>query len=716
MALLEVLEKRTLFAGVIYVDANASAFNADGASWASAFPDLQQGLQVAASGDQIRVAGGIYKPTTTNDRNATFKLKTGVEIVGGYAGVNGGDPNARHTDRWPSVLTGEIGQDNPYDNIQHIVVSTGTDRSAVLRGFTITAGYAESDGAGAYLKSDATIDDCIFALNYAKRNGGGIYVACPTSLIRGCTFTRNKATFGGAISVFTPILLDISDGPIVLNCMFNANDGTAGGAVYVNSNNSQISNCTFAGNSAGSGGAICGIGNSTLRIENSVFTKNEAGAHGGGIYCDSDTPMELRNCIVWDNSVQSWGSDPQIYGNALVDYSDIQGGWPGAGNLDSDPQFIRKPAKTPDYQWVNASDDYGDLRLRSTSPCLDAGSDSTIVATSVDLAGNPRRRNLVGIRDPGAAIDMGAFEYRIGLSFGRPAVSSNFTYTGGGYAGKTTLRWDKVTGAGGYDIYRLTGERRLSQPVFAASPYMRIGTTDANTTTFVDTDVELGGNYAYYLAAKSISGGQSFASGVSGPLRVWAKRVFQGVLTIEGSAVNDNITVYFYNGGPVVSDGLGDPYSPGPEPVNQIQIYLGDGNDQVTFQPKGLPAYISGGAGNDTITTSDGNDTISGGSGKDKLTGGVGNDLILGGKHNDLIFGGDGNDSLFGDAGNDILQGDNHNDRLDGGDGSDVLLGGKGNDTLFGNDSTRDTLNGNDGIDRAIKSIDDVLLLVEDII
>ncbi|MHC4285818.1 MAG: PEP-CTERM sorting domain-containing protein [Planctomycetota bacterium] len=63
---------------IIYVDDNAAGAN-DGSTWTDAFNYLQDALTAAWSGDEIRVAQGIYKPdqgavVTTGDREATFQL------------------------------------------------------------------------------------------------------------------------------------------------------------------------------------------------------------------------------------------------------------------------------------------------------------------------------------------------------------------------------------------------------------------------------------------------------------------------------------------------------------------------------------------------------------------------------------------------------------------------------------------------------------------
>jgi hypothetical protein len=77
----------------------------------------------------------------------------------------------------------------------------------------------------------------------------------------------------------------------------------------------------------------------------------------------------------------------------------------------------------------------------------------------------------------------------------------------------------------------------------------------------------------------------------------------------------------------------------------------------------GLPATITGTAGDDTLFGTSGRDVIHAGAGDDSVYG-------LGG--DDVLCGGDGNDVLSGGSGN---------DRLDGGPGRNLLLGGFGADT-----------------------------------
>ena len=162
--------------GTIYVDTTR---NGDGSSWADAYKYLQDGLAAATSGDEIWVAEGIYTPDASSadpggsgDRDATFGLINGVGIYGGFPAGGGvwedRDPNAYQT-----ILSGDLNGDdvdftNNGDNSYHVVRATGTDATAVLDGFIITAGNADGsgidgDGGGMYnYQSSPTVTHCTF--------------------------------------------------------------------------------------------------------------------------------------------------------------------------------------------------------------------------------------------------------------------------------------------------------------------------------------------------------------------------------------------------------------------------------------------------------------------------------------------------------------------------------------------------------------------------
>jgi hypothetical protein len=107
----------------------------------------------------------------------------------------------------------------------------------------------------------------------------------------------------------------------------------------------------------------------------------------------------VTNCILWGNTA-SVGNEIYNYPDVarssrpVVSYCDVQGGWEGIGNMDSDPGFV-------------GADNF---RLVPGSPCIDAG-DNSAVTEAVDIDGVTRI--LDGDCDETATVDMGACELEI---------------------------------------------------------------------------------------------------------------------------------------------------------------------------------------------------------------------------------------------------------------------------------------------------------------
>jgi Ca2+-binding RTX toxin-like protein len=154
-----------------------------------------------------------------------------------------------------------------------------------------------------------------------------------------------------------------------------------------------------------------------------------------------------------------------------------------------------------------------------------------------------------------------------------------------------------------------------------------------------------------------------------------------------------------------------------------VTVLAEGGNDTVLVDTgtAQYQAYISGGAGDDTIdafgTTGA---QIQGDLGGDVITGSSGNDTINGGDGNDIIFGRAGNDTLNGNEGFDSLSGEDGDDSLYLSNGGDNNAAGVGNDVFFSPSAvdSANTLNGGDGYDRYFYSAtagpgDNVLVSVE---
>jgi hypothetical protein len=160
----------------------------------------------------------------------------------------------------------------------------------------------------------------------------------------------------------------------------------------------EVINSLVADNQAPYTGGIEAFGPVTVR--NSTVTRNTSTSSSvGGLLAFDSTYSYVANSIFFDNGASSIHFQ---YGDGDVRNSLVQGGWPGPGNLDADPLFFDPSS--------------ADYRLRSTSPCLDAGDNTAVPpGLTTDLRGAPRF-----IDDPftpdsglGAApvVDMGAYEF-----------------------------------------------------------------------------------------------------------------------------------------------------------------------------------------------------------------------------------------------------------------------------------------------------------------
>jgi hypothetical protein len=350
----------------------ATSGNCD--TWANACA-MDYAISVATTGDSIWA-----KKTAGGSPYAPFELKNGVKIIGGFAGTES-QPSQSNPATKVTVIDG--------GGTQPCLYSDGNGSSTVLRGFTISncanTDSSDWDGGGALVldNSDAIFVNCIFENNTSVRFGAAVSIRGTGSpKFFNCIFRNNgSGTSGGA--------QDDNVTPM------------AGGAIYLHSGTPSFTNCLFYGNKAAEGAVLANMGGAAT-LTNCTIANNYAKYGYGGAINDGQKKTVLRHCILWENTAIKGGD--QIFdvptGELAVTYSDVQGGWSGTGNINSDPLFVNPGG--------------GNYALQSTSPCINIGSGvlpddagdldwdgNTSEPTPLDLAGNVRVVN---------AIEIGAYE------------------------------------------------------------------------------------------------------------------------------------------------------------------------------------------------------------------------------------------------------------------------------------------------------------------
>ena len=307
-------------------------------------PTIQAGIDAAQNGDEVVVAPGTY--------NEAINFQ--------------GDAITLRSSGGPDVTI--IDATGLSDRVVRCILGEGPD--TVLQGFTLTGGDAGFGGGMWNVNSSPTIRGCRFVGNSAI-HAAGMYNDGSSPTVTNCTFSGNTALSDGG-----GMYNANNSNPVVTNCTFSGNTAASiGGGMYNLSGSSTVTNCTFSGNSSADGGGMANVSN-----------------------------LSVVNSVVWGNNGGSFGG-PQA---PVVSYSNIQGGWPGPGNVNVDPLLVDP-----------ANDDY---RLSPGSPCIDAGLNSALPeGITTDLDDNPRFVDDPGTPDcqqaPGTCgdppvVDMGAYEFQ----------------------------------------------------------------------------------------------------------------------------------------------------------------------------------------------------------------------------------------------------------------------------------------------------------------
>jgi hypothetical protein len=371
-----------------YTSAQATSFlfvkptptgSADCSSWANACT-LRTAISLSSAGDEIWVQKGIYKPDPV-DRTASFELRSGVAIYGGFNGTET-QPSQRDPVVNVAVLSGDLkGDDDGFTNNEensfHVVRATNADSTTVLDGFRIGHGNAngaslpDNNGGGMLNESSSpTLANIYFFVNSATENGGGMHNDNSSPRLINVTFYSNQARIGGGMSGFD------SSNPRLVNVTFTGNAASFHGGGMANArNNPTLINVTFSGNGAEGGGGMFNNSSSPTMINTIIANSPRGGACAGAIVNATSS-----NNLIDDPS--------NACGLTNGDNGNIIGADPNLG-----PPTINNGGPTPTHA------------LLPGSPAIDAGTNANQICPPTDQRGVKRPQ--------GSQCDIGAFELRI---------------------------------------------------------------------------------------------------------------------------------------------------------------------------------------------------------------------------------------------------------------------------------------------------------------
>lgn len=403
----------------LYVDASRPDNSGDGLSWATAKRDLQNALNLAATGcDTIRVAEGRYFPTeptngdTSSSRANTFYITKDVVLLGGFP-AGGGQRDFR---TFRSILDGDVGV--PYDrsdNCYNVMLLVNLTSSTIINGFTITNGKGNLNG-NRYLGNQMCYTDY----------GGGIFLRNSNPILTNLIITNNYASFGGGVCCY-------ESSPSIYYCVVSGNDAYFnGGGIRIDRapNNVQLVNSVIENNlSTTGGGGIAVYLSPQLSVVNTAFVKNTSSNSSGGQAIRAESvAVSLQNSVFYDHGFHKaiyLGSaatiTPGSANNASDDTTGALAGTTKLIGLKGNPFLNTLSPKGGDGLWMSLDDG---LRPVAGSPIIDSGDNSAVNAPNLvlteDLSGLLRIEN--------AFVDIGPYEH-VCSSFSGDHVTACGSYT-----------------------------------------------------------------------------------------------------------------------------------------------------------------------------------------------------------------------------------------------------------------------------------------------
>jgi hypothetical protein len=253
-----------------------------------------------------------------------------------------------------------------------------TDKNIILRS---TDSNLPSSAAHTVLLGDGTIpvvllsgntQECILQGLTVKGGSVGVRVVGGIAEITGCCIVENN---GAGLELLDEAQPSINNCLEITGCCIVENNGA--GLELLDEAQPSINNCLVANNS-GAGIAMPSKTEGRKLLHSSPNVLNCTIVENGKEAILNGHPV-IVNSILYNN-VTSLDMTQISSDLASVTYSDVQGGWPGEGNIITDPLFV--DPENGDYHLKSQAGRW-DLTSQSwilddvTSPCIDAGNPNT---------------------------------------------------------------------------------------------------------------------------------------------------------------------------------------------------------------------------------------------------------------------------------------------------------------------------------------------------